>query len=287
MSLKHLKLATWNMGGGILGESHQRNGIPSLDYYAAVLNEHLPDVVCLQEAHEYHGRREGQVKYLAGCLEYPHFASFPISESHLADNASLALGILSRFPIRDAVYQQFPNPRLETVSPHGESWKLHDKGYVVGSIDLGDRTLGLVNGHCFPLQYFGVSPTDPMFTPMRAMLTEDLLAIGGAGMAFAAIDANHGRIGELLAGALRPGSYLSAFEGTPTTPTGVQKDHILYGHAMRLLTTTVAATESDHFYCQVSVLADGLPSGPPQQTSQQSRAHPASAVPWTTTGTAR
>jgi hypothetical protein len=254
---KRLKLATWNMGGGILGESHQRNGTPSLDYYAAILKEHLPDVVCLQEAHDYHGREEGQVEYLAKCLEYPYFASFPTSESHLIDNASLALGVLSRFRIRDAAYRKFPNPQLETVSPHGESWKLHDKGYVVGSVDLGDRTLGLLNAHCFPLQYFGVSPTDPMFKRMRGMLTDALLAIGDAGMSFAGIDANHDRIGELLGGALRPGSYSSAFEGTPTTPKGVQKDHILYGHALRLLTTTVAATESDHFFCQVSVLADG------------------------------
>jgi len=249
-----LKLATWNIGGGILGESHQRDRIPSLDYYASVLKEHLPDVVCLQEAHDYHGHREGQSEYLARCAGYSHVASFPISESHMAENASLALGILSRFPIKDAVCKQFPNPRLQAAAPNGDQWKLHDKGYVVGSIDLGDRPLGFINGHCFPLHHFGASPTEPRFAQMWDMLTADLLAIGGAGAAFAAMDVNYGRIGELLVEALRPGNYLSAFEGTPTAPKGVQKDHILYGHAMRLLTTTVAATASDHSYCQVSFL---------------------------------
>ncbi|KOU21883.1 hypothetical protein ADK52_22610 [Streptomyces sp. WM6372] len=250
-----LKLATWNIGGGILGESHQRGRSPSLDYHVSVLKEYLPDVVCLQEAHDYHGRRESQSEYLARSAGYAYFASFPTSASHLAENASLALGILSRFPIKDAVYKTFPNPRLEASGPNGDEWRLHDKGYAVASVDLGDRKLGLINGHCFPLHRFGANSAEPRFAQMWDMLTEDLLAIGDSGTALAAMDLNHGQIGEVLAGVLRPGVYLNAFEGTPTTPKGVQKDFILYGHAMRLITTTVAATESDHSYCQVSVLA--------------------------------
>jgi hypothetical protein len=249
-----LKLATWNIGGGILGESHQRDQNPSLDYYVSVLKEHLPDVVCLQEAHDYHGRREGQAEYLARCVGYPYFASFPTSGSHMAADASLALGILSGFPLENFVYRKFPNPQLEAVGPSGESWRLHDKGYVVGFTDLGDRTLGLINGHCFPLQHFGASPVEPRFAQMWEMLTQDLLAVGGAGEAWAAIDMNYGRVGDLLVDVLRSGSYFNAFDSTPTTPEGTQFDHILYGHAMRLLTTTVAPTESDHSYCQVSVL---------------------------------
>lgn len=249
-----LKVATWNIGGGILGDSHQRGGSPSLDYYAEVLAEHRPDVVCLQEAHDYHGRREGQAQYLARRAGYPYSASFPTSESHMAEHASLALGIVSRFPIKDAVYRQFPNPGLEVVGPNGECWELHDKGYVVGQLDLGGRTLGLVNGHCFPLHHFGVSPTEPVFTRMWDMLTADLLALGEAGPALATVDLNYARMGDLLAEALRPGRYLNAFDGTPTTPKGWQKDYILYGQAIRLLTTTVTATESDHSYCQASFL---------------------------------
>lgn len=249
-----LKLATWNIGGGILGESHQRDRSPSLNYYVSVLKEHLPDVVCLQEAHDYHERREHQTEYLARRAGYPCFASFPISESHMAADASLALGILSRFPLEDFVFRKFPNPQLEAVGPNGESWRLHDKGYVVGSIDLGDRTLGLINGHCFPLQHFGASPVELRFAQMWAMLTQDLLAVGGAGAAWAAIDLNYDRARDLLDDVLRSRCYFEAFAGTPTTPGGAQRDHILYGHAMRLLTTMVVPTKSDHSYCQVSVL---------------------------------
>src|SRR4051794_5479009 len=202
-----LKIATWNIGGGILGESHQQGASPSLDYYASVLAEHRPDVVCLQEAHDYHGRRVGQAEYLAGCLGYPHVASFPTSDSHMVENASLALGIVSRFPIRDAVYKQFPNPGLNVVGPSGQSWNLHDKGYVVGRLDLGGRTLGLINGHCFPLHHFDISPTEPIFAQTWEMLRADLLTIGDAGPALATVDLNYARVADLLAEVLRPGHY--------------------------------------------------------------------------------
>jgi len=254
MKPRVLKLATWNIGGGILGDSHQRRGSPSLDYFASVLKTNTPDIACLQEAHDYHGRREGQIEYLARLVGYPYRASFPVSESHLAPDASLALGILSRFPIRDVAYREFPNPRLEAVGPNGEPWLLHDKGYAVGSIETGCRTLGIVTGHCFPLHRFGASPVEPRFAPMWEMLAQDLRAVGSAGEAWVAMDMNYGRVGDLLGDVLRSGSYFSAFDGTPTTPDGVQCDHILYGRAMRLLTTTVAPTESDHSYCQICVL---------------------------------
>ncbi|MEE1838385.1 endonuclease/exonuclease/phosphatase family protein [Streptomyces sp. NPDC088190] len=249
-----LKVGTWNIGGGILGESHQRGVCPSLETYVSVLEEYRPDVLCLQEAHDYQGRRAGQVEWLARRLGYSYFASFPTSASHMVENASLALGIVSRFPIRDAVYKQFPNPRLQVAGPNGDNWKLHNKGYVVGRIDLGSGTLGLVNGHCFPLHHFGISPMAPIFTRVWGMLAADLLTVGAAGPALAAVDLNYARIRDVLVEVLRPGCYFNAFDGTPTTPQGVQKDYILYGHSIRLITTTVAATGSDHSYCQATFL---------------------------------
>jgi endonuclease/exonuclease/phosphatase family metal-dependent hydrolase len=249
-----MKLATWNMGGGILGKSHQRDGSPSLEYYASVLREHRPDVICLQEAHDYRGRQAGQSEYLASRLGYPYVESFPLSESHMANDAFLALGILSRFPIKNAKYKQFPNAGLEAAGPDGDYWKLHDKGYVVGTIDLDGKALGFMNGHCFPLSHFGASPTEPRFERVWGMLTEDLLALAAVGPAFAAIDLNHEPVQELLKEALRPGNYINAFEGTSTTPKDAQLDYLLYQSTIRLLSTTVKVTQSDHSYCQIRVL---------------------------------
>jgi hypothetical protein len=254
MDVMQLKLATWNIGGGVPGKSHQRDRSPSLDYYASILKKYLPDVVCLQEAHEYHDRRSGQSEYLASCLGYPYVVSYPVSQSHLAKDASLALGILSRFPIENALYKQFPNPGLHGTGPSGDSWGLHDKGYVVGSVDLGDKKLGLVNGHCFPMRRFRASPAEPRFERIWSMLTDDLLAIRVSGPAFAAVDLNYESIHDVLVRVLSPGNYINAFEGTPTTPKGTQQDYILYESSMRLLTTTVASTASDHSYCQIDVL---------------------------------
>ncbi|MBN6050707.1 endonuclease/exonuclease/phosphatase family protein, partial [Nonomuraea sp. RK-328] len=249
-----VKLATWNIGGGILGESHQKGGVPSLDYHASLLEEHAPDVVCLQEAHDYQSRRESQSEYLAHRAGYRHVASFPISESHLEEDAHLALGILSRFPMRNMVCKKFPNPALEVIGPDGDRWRLHDKGYVAVTLDLGDRELALVNAHCFPLRRFGARPDEAWSAHVGDMLADDLIAIRAARPALAAMDLNHEPIQDLLMEALRPGGYINALEKTATTPKGVQQDYILYDHAVRLLATTVTATRSDHAYCQASFL---------------------------------
>ncbi|WP_225854331.1 endonuclease/exonuclease/phosphatase family protein [Micromonospora sp. ALFpr18c] len=249
-----IKLATWNMGGGILGASHQHGAIPSPDYYASVLRRHGPDVVCLQEAHDYHGRFESQPHCLARQAGYPHVLSFPTSASHLAEDASLTLAVLSRFPLGNGVYRQFPNPGLTGTGPDGEPWLLADKGYMITQVDLGGRQMGLINGHCFPLRYFGARATDPGFAEVWHMLTQDMLKLKEIGPAVVAVDLNHEPVEDVLNEALTRDRYINAFANTVTTVRGAKRDYILYEQGMRLLTATVTATESDHAYRQVSLV---------------------------------
>jgi endonuclease/exonuclease/phosphatase family metal-dependent hydrolase len=248
-----IKAATWNIGGGILGESHQRDAHPSLDYYISVLDKYSPDIVCLQEAHEYPGGKEGQPEHLANRCEYPYYVSFPVSPSHMISHASLALGILSRFPIKASQYKQFPNPGLSGTGPKGDHWEIADKGYILSAIDLGGRTVGVINAHCFPLYYFGASPTEPRFANIWEMLIEDMESLRRQSPAFVAIDLNHEPAQDLLSAALGPGKYDLAFDNTPTTPQGIQQDYILYSHDAHLITTYVTPTESDHSYCQAAI----------------------------------
>ena len=247
-----LKFATWNIGGGILGRSHQRGARSSLDYYASVLEEHKPDIACLQEAHSF-SNGDDQSEYLAERTGYPHVEVFPISKSHLADDAFLTLGILSRFPIVTTSYQKFPNPGLTSIGPDGHHWKLLDKGYAKAVIDLDDRLIGILNAHCFPLHYFRAAPTESRFREIWQMLSADLREMHGVMPTVAGIDLNYAPIQDLLAGPLRPGYYVNAFSGTPTTAKGIQQDYILYTHVMTLLQSTVLSTMSDHSYCQVEV----------------------------------
>jgi endonuclease/exonuclease/phosphatase family metal-dependent hydrolase len=258
-----LRFATWNIGGGILGESHQRDARPSLDYYASMLMKHAPDVVCLQEAHSF-SDREGQLEYLAGHCGYPYVESFPISRSHLARDAFLTLGILSRLPIMTREYRQFPNPGLTTIGPDGSRWELLDKGYVKAVIDIGGDLLGVLNAHCFPLHYFRAAATESRFRELWRMLARDLLDMREEMPTIAGLDLNYAPVQDLLVDLLRPGGYVSAFGGTSTTRKGVQQDYILCDQRMDLVETTVRATKSDHSYCQVKVVVH--PPGRGQRT---------------------
>lgn len=248
-----IKLATWNIGGGILGESHQENGRPTLDYHISVLKDYRPDVVCLQEAHSFDDQREGQSEYIARHAGYVHVYSHPISPSHMDDSAYLTLAILSRYPIEDPIYKQFPNPGLTSTGPNGSKWTLFDKGYVEARIDIASRRVGLINAHCFPLHYFGAHPTEPRFADMWEMLKTDLLAINELSPTLAAIDLNYEPVEELLGKVIGPQAYLNSFESTPTIPKGSQQDYILYDHSFQLLTTLVKPTKADHSYCQVTI----------------------------------
>jgi|SRR5215813_1731388 len=248
-----IKAATWNIGGGILGKSHQRDGRPSLDYYVSVLKKYSPDIVCLQEAHDYSGSQEGQSEQLANQCGYPYVASFPVSKSHMVSHADLALGILSRFPIRSCEYKQFPNPGLSATGPNGDTWEMADKGYVRSRIELESGTIGVINAHCFPFHYFSASPTEPRFANIWNILMRDMRGLQREAAAFVAIDLNHEPIQDLLSAALGPGKYDNAFENTPTTPDGVQQDYILYSDGAHLITTSVTPTESDHSYCQARI----------------------------------
>lgn len=244
--------ATWNIGGGILGESHQRGARPSLGYYASVLRRHRPDVVCLQEAHSF-ADGEGQAEYLARRCGYQYVESVRISRSHLAKEAFLTLGVLSRFPIAALDYRQFPNPGLTATGPDGTRWELLDKGYAKAAIDIGGRLVGVLNAHCFPLHYFNAVATEPRFRELWRLLACDLRDMHEAMPTIAGMDLNHAPVQDLLADLLRSGDYASAFDARATTRKGVQQDYILYDQRMDLRSADIRATRSDHSYCQVEV----------------------------------
>lgn len=260
-----LRFATWNIGGGILGASHQRGASPDLSHHADVLRAQRPDVVCLQEAHE-HDDAPGQTQDLAERVGYPHWAAFPLSPSHLADGAALALGMLSRFPLHDLRLRILPAPSLTACGPDGEDWVLHDKGYLLGSIELpGGDEIHFANAHFFPLHHFGRSAAEIGFVAMWQVFSSDLLALDDAGPALAGFDLNHSPLEQVLGATLAPGHFTAALDPcAPTTPHGARRDFLLCGRRAQVRDAMVVPTLGDHFYCQVDV--DVIPQTPKDES---------------------
>lgn len=259
-----LSVGSWNIGGGILGESHQRGATAELGHHIARLAQARPDVLCLQEAHEFHSGQRGQAARIAAGTGVRWQRTWAVSGSHLDPDADLSLAVLSRYPITRTRTVTFPNPGLSATGPRGEHWDMFDKGYLVTEIALpqdggmtgttdtsGPTSVTVVDAHCFPFHYFGTTATDPRFTGLWAGFADDLLALARSGPTVVCVDLNHEPVGDVLGALFDGGVYAAAFSDTPTTPQGLQQDHIVHTTAdLALVESSVVPTEADHHYCQ-------------------------------------
>ena len=250
-----MKIATWNIGGGILGDSHQTDGFSQLEYHIDFIRRFDPDVICLQESHDYRSDKPSQTKAIAGALGYAYSSSTPISKSHLDPDAFLALGILSKYPILQTEYTKFFNPGLTATGPSGQRWELFDKGFCLHEIDVLGRTVSVVNAHCFPLHYFDATPSEPRFSEIWQSLSVGLEQARKNPLAVAAIDLNSPDIRNLLPGQLEDGAYVSAIDNVPTTPKGIQQDYLLYSNGFSLESTSVTPTRADHHFCLMELVS--------------------------------
>lgn len=248
-SKRVVRVATWNIGGGILGDSHQTSGKEYLEYHADLLRLHQPDIVCLQECHHSENSQTNQVSRLAETLNYQYSKSTPISPSHLDPDAELALGIMTSYPIRNIKYTRFRNPCLTATGPKGQQWTLFDKGYCSYEVELAEETIAITNAHCFPLHYFSATATEDRFKDIWNDLGSHLKESENSRPTLAAIDLNFPFIKNVLSDEIIGPRYINAFDATPTTPKGIQQDYILYSRQFRLLTTHIIPTRSDHHLC--------------------------------------
>lgn len=243
-----LTAATWNIGGGILGESHQTNGTLELSYYSDRIRAIDADLIFLQECHHYEGHRGDQVEELATAAGYPHYHCFPLSDSHLAGDAMLSLGLLSRHTIESSITSHFPHFDVTTRGPNGRTWTLHPKGYAIHRLSTPAGPVRAINAHCYPLHHFGMSPTEPKFADLWSLLGQAVVGEADECATVVGIDLNSDKLEEVLN--LRPGGQQilkATIRGRATKRSGAESDFLLYTPAkLELLRAYVATTDSDH-----------------------------------------
>jgi endonuclease/exonuclease/phosphatase family metal-dependent hydrolase len=251
--MEALKIATWNIGGGIPGESWrlaEGPGGTDLAYYADIIEEHHPDILCLQEAHTYIDGRPDQTDMLANRLHpsYSHRINMPISISHLDSEAKLSLGIISRHPIVESHYEALPNPGLSAIGPNGKKWILYDKGFLTAVVNIAGTFMAIVNFHGFPFHFFGKTAEEPQFSQGFRAIAEGVRRYSRSMSVFVVGDFNAEALDALIPEAFEHG-FREAFD-LPTVPSGRKFDHILYPPDCRILDARVLPNESDHHYCE-------------------------------------
>jgi endonuclease/exonuclease/phosphatase family metal-dependent hydrolase len=236
-----IRMATWNIGGGYVStDGHLSYGCQDIAYFADVLREISPDIVCLQEAHI--SAQMDQPAWLAKTLGL-HVVSHVYEDSHLHPQCQLAMAVLSRIRPEDSTFVMLPNPRLKLVW-RGEEVISHDKGFLIARLEMDGRSFHVVSGHLLPFHRFGLRLEDSAFGTMRARLATLLLedmpgSLVGADMNCADLSLG---LAELFA----------SYRGVPfdsTRPDGRVTDHILYPASWELVRGWVLPTRADHHLC--------------------------------------
>lgn len=241
---RKITVATWNVGGcriDVDGDDRE-----DVSYFADTVRSVAPDFLFLQEVHVFDNGAANQGDLLGAKLGYPFVYVHAGSNSHLAPDAQLALGILSRHPISKLEYSVLPTPDL-TAQKGGETWRLFPKGVLTGTAELPGLTLELLCAHTHPFHHFGRDALDPELAKSWTFLDRRLAALAEQQLV-AGIDLNDERYEALLS--LSLGRGVQNVFREPTTPKGVQQDYVMYaGSRLAIEDWVVQPTRADHHLC--------------------------------------
>lgn len=237
-----MRVASWNVEG-------QTN--PSASGYAEVvsrLSRCHADVVALQEvAFQRNQSTATAAAALAAEIEIAHVAAIPLSPSHLVEGESLGLALLSRAPLLDTGSVRLPNPAL-TTARGGQAWVSHDKGALIGRVDLEGETALVASIHLLPLHRFGRNAADPVLAETWSALTSLFKALA-IGPAVVCGDFNV----DSLPDGVSDGFVVSAIDA-PTRRGGTRPDKILCTSDWSVVAGEAARTRLDHFLCTAELV---------------------------------
>ncbi|MCL2173774.1 endonuclease/exonuclease/phosphatase family protein [Candidatus Saccharibacteria bacterium] len=235
------KTIQWNIGGALIRDPHSDKtldgsyNVDGLDYIVQKLKSVQPDIITLQEIHlNDHDNQAAEIARKLGG-EY-HFVSGKFSNSHLKPDQFLGMAILSRHPIKNSRTAKFPNPQLVIQRPNGELWRTHDKGVIIGEIDLTGEIIEVMSTQAVPLHRFFVDMTTSMGQAMCAKIQRVLLPKLPKYLIQGDFNIDSPSLKDFFPGIVNGGHEI--IQDTPTGVWGRRNDHILYG-GLKLLSSRV------------------------------------------------
>lgn len=152
-----LRIATWNIGE----DESNENSIVNQDSYAYIkemIDKYKIDVLCLQEAITNSKLLMPIVNYLKENTELIHGVDLEYAESHINIGSMMGVAICSKYPLTNKETVMFDNPGLMSLQDTGETFVMHDKGFVMA--DVEGYNLKVITGHGIPFHHFKKTALD-------------------------------------------------------------------------------------------------------------------------------
>lgn len=246
-----LKTLQWNIGGGkIRKKEDDPNNIfsysnDSLDSIIQVINKFSPDIVTLQESHT--DENINQAQTIADALGLKFVANNIYDKSHLEEGQGLSQAIISRYPIADATFSFFQNPKLKMTGPRGEEWVSHEKGVTrCMTILPGDVILNIQTSHSLPFRKFGADPLGKEMEFVRNDMSEKLEPKTECYLYQGDLNYDNPSAKDFLKGLFQKGVGEVVLD-IPTTPKGRWYDHVLFRNLQHKKSVVITDVLTDHY----------------------------------------
>ncbi len=244
-----MRIATWNIGGGFIHSGDETKfDVEDLNYFISELKKLKPDLVSLQEA-LFVENEQNQVVELGKTLSFPHVAYRVHSASHLKQGTSIALGILSKFPIISTEYLQLTNPLMEVTRPNGEVWLSQDKGFLQVTLKINGQPMRVLCGHNFPYHHFKRDFMHEEFNNIRGEI--ESIFLNSRFPTIVAADMNYDDLRKAIPNVFSNG-FVDVFN-EPTIPKGVQQDHVIVSEHCTVNDYKIVKGKADHYLCYVDL----------------------------------
>ncbi|MBI4215756.1 MAG: endonuclease/exonuclease/phosphatase family protein [Parcubacteria group bacterium] len=248
-----IKTAQWNIGGGKIrttGDNpklEQSYSVDGMKEISAILKQHSPDIVTLQETHA--NSKLNQAEVISERIGLPYFFNDIYDQSHIEAGYGLGQAVISKYPIREHSFDFFYNPHYKVNRPDGSKWISHDKGLSVCQIELPDKTtLVIMTLHLIPFKIFGINPLGDEAKKVRDNIAAKINGSTQEKRFLLQGDFNFDRESLIpLLGDIFIGNTQEALTRLGTTPKGKKYDHIVFNGIQLRNSTVDDYALTDHF----------------------------------------